>query len=211
MHENIGVDGLGDSCKISDVGENEGNLLSNTAKFCRDGIVDDPPNQLFGNEVSERPYGALREVDRTAKLVNFPNARFDRLGGRLSKLLEFDGLDRYCVQGTSHATAKHPNDGNKGRTGHRCEDQSRELEPANIPGKIFLRRKQHDRGVVLLAQSELRHPEQEVSPFVVPDTSVVAVATLRSLQYCRDDAGVDVLDGRQLRLRRMRHRVDNEL
>ena len=78
-------------------------------------------------------------------------------------------------------------------------------------GKVFLGRQQQYVGVVLLAQSEFRHPEQIVPPLIVTDTSIVMVATMRPSQGCRHDPGVDLLDVRQLRLGWMCHRIDNEL
>ena len=71
VHENVGLGGLGNSREISDVGENDGDLLSDSAKFCGDGIIDDPLDEFLRDKVGERPYGALRELHRTAKLVNF--------------------------------------------------------------------------------------------------------------------------------------------
>jgi hypothetical protein len=78
-------------------------------------------------------------------------------------------------------------------------------------GQVFLGRQQQYVGVVLLTQSEFRHPEQIVPPVVVTDTSVVVVATIRPSQDCGHHAGVDLLDVRQLRLGWMCHRIDNEL
>jgi hypothetical protein len=74
VHEKVGVGGLGDRRKIPDVGEDDSNLLSDSAKLCGDGIVDDPLDELLRDKVGERPYGALRELHRTAKLVNFLDA-----------------------------------------------------------------------------------------------------------------------------------------
>jgi hypothetical protein len=73
-HEHVGVGGLGDSRKLSNVGENDGNFLSDSAKLSRYGIVHHPSDDLLRDEASERPYGALREIHRTAKFVNFLNA-----------------------------------------------------------------------------------------------------------------------------------------
>ena len=74
VHENVGVGGLGDRRKIPDVGENDGNLLSDSAKLGGDGIINDPLDDLLRDKVRERPYGALRELHRAAKFVNFLNA-----------------------------------------------------------------------------------------------------------------------------------------
>ena len=74
MHENVGVGGLGDRRKIPDVGENDGDLLSDSAKFCGDGIIDDPLDEFLRDKVRERSYGALRQIHRTAKFVNFRDA-----------------------------------------------------------------------------------------------------------------------------------------
>ena len=65
---------LGDGRKIPDVGENDGNLLSDTAKLGGDGIIDDPLDDLLGDKMRERPYGALREIHCTAEFVNFLDA-----------------------------------------------------------------------------------------------------------------------------------------
>jgi hypothetical protein len=65
------ISGLGNGRKIANVGENDGNLLSDTAKLSGDGIINDAPDDLLGNKARERRYGALREMHRTAKFVNF--------------------------------------------------------------------------------------------------------------------------------------------
>src|SRR6516164_5531255 len=74
VHENVGVSGLGDSRKIPNVSEEDGNLLSGSAKLCGDRIIDDPLDKLLGDKAGERPYGALRELHCTAKFVKLPDA-----------------------------------------------------------------------------------------------------------------------------------------
>ena len=65
---------LGDSRKISDIGENDANLRSDSAKLSRYGIVHDPSDDLLGDKARERPYGALRQVHSAAEIANFLNA-----------------------------------------------------------------------------------------------------------------------------------------
>jgi hypothetical protein len=74
MHERVRVGGLGDGGKIPNVGENDGKLFPDSAKLSRYGIVHDPADDLFRHEPRERPYGALREIHRTAKFADFSNA-----------------------------------------------------------------------------------------------------------------------------------------
>ena len=114
------------------------------------------------------------------------------------------------LQGSRHSAAKYPNDRNKSSASDNCEDQSGELEIPNTLSKVFLGRQQQYVGVVLFTQVEFCQPEQKVPPVIVTDTSVVVVATVRPSQGFLHDPGADFLDGWQLRLGWMRHRIDNE-
>ena len=112
-------------------------------------------------------------------------------------------------QGSRHSAAKYPNDRNKSGARDNSEDQSGKLEVPNILSKVFLGRQQQYVGVVLPTQIEFCHPEQKIPPVVVTDASVVVVVTIRPSQGFLHDPGVDFLDAWQLRLGRMRHRMDN--
>ena len=74
MHQSVRVGEFCDGPGVPDVGENDGNLLSNSAELGGDGIINDPLDDLLGDKVRERPNGALREFHCTAEFVNFLNA-----------------------------------------------------------------------------------------------------------------------------------------
>src|SRR5262249_942499 len=74
VHEKVRMGGLGDCREIPDGREKDGNLQASSAKFGGNGIIDDPLDELLGDEVSERPYGTLRKLHGAAKFLNFPNA-----------------------------------------------------------------------------------------------------------------------------------------
>src|SRR5436305_6577246 len=99
VHENVGVGGLGDRRKIPDVGENDGNLLSDSAELGGDGIVNNPLDDLLRDKVRKRPYGALCEPHCAAKFVNFFNARCDWQEVRRSQLLQRNCLSGDASQG----------------------------------------------------------------------------------------------------------------
>jgi hypothetical protein len=77
-HEYVGISGLGNGRKIPNVGEHDRNLFSSAAKLSGDRVIDHSPDDLLGNEVRERPDGALREIDGAAKFVNFLDVGGDR-------------------------------------------------------------------------------------------------------------------------------------
>ena len=63
QHEHVGVGRLRDRGKSLNVRENQRDLLFDAAEPGRDGVVDDPADNLLGDEVRERPDRSLGEID----------------------------------------------------------------------------------------------------------------------------------------------------
>ena len=63
---------LRDRRKSADVGEDQRDLLLDAAELGRDGIVDNPADDLLGNEMRERPYRSLRQIDRLRRVRESP-------------------------------------------------------------------------------------------------------------------------------------------
>jgi hypothetical protein len=73
-HQHIGIGRLRDRGKSLDVGKDQRNLLFDAAERGRDGIVDDPADDLVGNESRERRYRSLREEQRLVPSVRSARA-----------------------------------------------------------------------------------------------------------------------------------------
>ena len=79
-------------------------------------------------------------MDRAAEFVNLLDMRRDLNGIGLGQVLEFARLRRNRVQGIRHPAAEYPDQRDKGRAGDDCEDQSGELQLADVLDEVLLGR-----------------------------------------------------------------------
>jgi hypothetical protein len=100
QHEHVGVGCLRDRGKSLNVRENQRDLLFDAAEPGRDGVVDDPADNLLGDEVRERPDGSLGEIDRGSEFVNLADMRGNRREAGLPEPLKLACLLRNAFQRT---------------------------------------------------------------------------------------------------------------
>ena len=159
-HQHIGIGRLRDRRKSLDVGEDQRDLLFDAAEPGGDGIVDDPADDLLGNEMRERPDRSLREIDRVAEFVNLPDMRGNRHQTGLRQRLKLARLRRNAFQRLRHRAAEHPDDRNKGRASDDREDEPIELQLADVLDEVILGRQQQYAAAISFAEGEFRQPEQ---------------------------------------------------
>lgn len=136
----------------------------------------------------------LRKVHCTAQRVDFLDVGRDRHQFGFGQCLQFARLRGDALDGVRHLAAEHPGDRKEGRADRDREDQTIELEPADVLNEVVLCSQQQDAAILTFAQRKLHHPEQEAFPGSVLDVSFVAVLVVRTANDRGHDARIDLID-----------------